>query len=87
MDLFFTNTIFARSGHWTGWYKNKMLLIGGTNGMDKCFNDVWMLEPQKVEELDVWITAGIAAGGTAIFGIFVALCWSRWYRKKLFQGK
>jgi hypothetical protein len=46
-----------------------------------------MLEPQKVEQLDIWITAGIAAGGTAIFCIFVALCWSRWYRQKLYQGK
>lgn len=64
-----------------------MLLLGGTSGGDKCFNDVWMLEPQKVEQLDIWITAGIAAGGTAIFCIFVALCWSRWYRQKLYQGK
>ena len=52
----------ARSGHWTGWFQGKTIMLGGTSGVGNDYNDVWLLKPRVVVQMEEWKVAGIAVG-------------------------
>tara|TARA_B110000090_G_C13343832_1_gene432150 strand:- start:29 stop:1570 length:1542 start_codon:yes stop_codon:yes gene_type:complete len=72
-----------RAGHWTGWWKGKLLLIGGTSGAGQDLNDIWSLEPQGVVQLDSAVVGLAAAGATALLLLVCFCIWSSYYRRRL----